>query len=239
MTMEGKFQTSFIPKTNFGSAPAPQRHPTNIFTLVSLIIFIVCIALAAAAFGYTMYLNNSVSTASANLKTELAQLSNTTATPSLSDISRTDSQIKGVESLLAGHVAPSGIFAFLANNTLQNVRFSDFSYTAGVAGGTGGGNGQNAVNGRANTISMKGQAASFADVALQAAQFSSPANAKYIRNPVFSDLGLDASGNVTFSFTANVIPSAFNYSQAVTGTSSPFQAASSGTNTPVSSPTGP
>jgi hypothetical protein len=234
MPMEGKFQTSFIPKSNFGPTPLPkQRRPTNLFTLVSLIIFIVVIALAVAAFAYTLYLNNRVKTADTNLQNQLAQLNSS----SINDISRTDSRIKGVESLLAGHIAPSGIFTFLANNTMQNVRFSNFSYTAGGSSGQNGG-GSGAAS-AANTITMNGQAASFADVALQAQQFSSQASQQYITNPVFSNLGLDSSGNVTFSFTANIIPSAFTYSQQITGTSSPFQPAGSASSTPVSSPTGP
>lgn len=192
--MEVKTQTSFIPKKNFVPGPSLQsvRH-TSLLTLISACIFMLSVALAIGVFGYNIYLGNRITSYKKDLTDAIAKLDPAT----VNELSRTDERIQAATALLANHVDPSNILNFLGTVTLQNVRFSDFDYTA--------------TDNQKITLTMDGQADSFSDVALQANEFALSENQKYFHNPTFGNLALDPSGNVTFQFTTDVDPKAFVY----------------------------
>ncbi|MEK7187122.1 MAG: hypothetical protein AAB690_02395, partial [Patescibacteria group bacterium] len=90
-------------------------------------------------------------------------------------------------------------FDFLESSTLKSVRFTDFSYGTSPAG---------------VELVMKGQARSYAAVALQSDLFT---KSSHFKNPVFSDLGLDESGNIIFTFRAIVNPNLISYQKQIEG----------------------
>ena len=94
------------------------------------------------------------------------------------------------------HLAPSSIFAFLSQETLQKVRFTSFTYTVGSAD-------------KGPTIALQGIADSFATVALQSDQLGS---SKVLKDVIFSDITIETNGGVGFSVAASLDPSFILYS---------------------------
>lgn len=207
--MDSQFQTSFIPKRPLiDKTPAKPPHARNIGTVIASIILVTVIALAAGVFAYNIYVNKRTD----SLKTQLSQVVADLQPNLINNLSRLNDRIVSTNSLLAKHIALSGFFSFLGDTTLVNIRFSSFDY------------GTNS-NSNLLTIKMIGQAKSFSDIALQAEKFADPQYAAYIKSPVFSNLGLDKSGNVTFSFSASIDPSTYLYSKTLSGSAAPTNTA--------------
>lgn len=194
--MEGKFQTSFIPKkpiTATASTQVRSSSGVNIVTLVSVVIFIISLALAGAVFLYETYLEHSI----AQMKSEFTENENAFDPNSINIYTKLNDRINVANTLLNQHISASNLFDVLEQSTLQTVRFSDFNYTY--------------VNPTEISLSMKGQAKSYNAIAKQSDVFSQDPTSKYIHNPVFANLDLDQSGNVIFTFTADIDPSQLLY----------------------------
>jgi hypothetical protein len=216
--MEGKFQTSFIPKAGLTpNGVGRPVHTTNFFTLIATVVFITSIALGLAVFGYKYYLDKNNTKLKSGLQTELAKFE-----PSLvAELSRLDNRIESTKDLLNNHIALSSFFSFLSEKTLKTVRFTNFRYAIDTA--------SNKI-----TVTMDGQAQSFSAVALQADQFSDTENQHVIQEPLFSGLTLDEKGNIKFTFTGKVNPSELLYRNIAKDTTSAV-VVSTGTTTTASS----
>ena len=148
-------------------------------------MLIISIVLSIGVFLYKGYLAQNIAAQSATLSRAQAVFE-----PNLiRDLIRLDTRINESKRLLAGHVAVSPFFELLGGTTLQNIAFQSLNFSV--------------VGGKA-TVSMKGQARSFSDIALQSDVF---AKTKQIRDPIFADLNLDQTGNVVFSLSAALDPS--------------------------------
>ena len=102
--------------------------------------------------------------------------------------------------LLNSHVAVSPIFSMLNGITMHTVRFTKFGYDLGTGP-------------KANVdVKMSGIAVGYRSVALQSDLL---AQNKNIINPVFSNLNLDASGNVLFDLEFSVNPDFVNYKKSL------------------------
>lgn len=195
--MDGKLQTSFIPKKPITETTVFRRPQTvSIFTLISIIIFIISLASAAGVFLYQRYLVGQI----ADMNSRLAKAKNAFEPSFVTTVTNLSNRIAAAKKILDAHTVVSPLFDLLAGETLQNVRFDNFSYQLSDAG--------------ASTISMSGQAKSFNAVALQSDVFGQD---KRLKNPVFSDLNLDQSGNVIFKFTATVDASYLSYRKNLSG----------------------
>src|SRR5690606_6243391 len=115
----------------------------------------------------------------------------------VAEILRRNNRLISAGSLINSHTALSPFFAFLEASTLGSVRFSDFHFEFVE---------------RAPLVSMRGEAESYSALALQADVLNKSSN---FRNPVFSNIALDESGNVTFSFEAELDPALISYRRAV------------------------
>ena len=202
--MDPQVQASFIPKRSLESAPR-EGGPFGLLFLIALLVFIASIASAGGAFLYTQYLQNAATSKAKSLA--LAEGAFDPGT--IEDLVRTDSRLTQSKTLLAKHTAVSGVFAFLATQTLERVSFSSFSFV------------QNA-DGTAKIL-LKGTANSFSTVALQSDQFGSN---KLLKNVVFSAITVDTNGMVGFVVSADLDPSVFSYENSI-GTSAPVPAATS------------
>jgi len=191
--MDPKFQSSFIPKGPINTAGSLSRGPIikqrNIFGIIGMFIFVVTVILAIGVFGYTKYLESSISKMGDELEQARAALD-----PSvIKELSLLDARINATKNLLDNHIVLSPVFDFLEGSTLQAVRFTNFDYASGDKG---------------LSLSMNGQSRGYASVALQSDKFN---ESKYIKSPVFSDLTLDEKGNVLFSFKATLDPQIVSY----------------------------
>jgi hypothetical protein len=190
--MAQEFQTSFIPKKTF-DAGAPARPSgsslSNILSFVAFVLLLVSILGAGGIFLYGRFLISSIE----SKKQSLERAKNAFEPELIRELSRLDAKLRVSQELLDKHIAPSGIFDLLEDITLETVRFSDMAYSFEKDG---------------IKLSLQGEALSFASVALQSDEFGKN---RSIREPVFSGLTLDDSGNVEFAVTAFVDPSVLSY----------------------------
>ena len=190
--MDPQVQASFIPKKSLDVSAAPHGGGfSGLVFLISLLIFISSLVAAGAAFAYTQYLHNAIASKSKSLALDEGAYDPGT----IQDLVRLDSRLTQAKILLDKHVAVTGIFAFLATQTLPNVSFGSFDYALGNDGSA--------------KITLTGTADSFSTVALQSDQFGGN---KLLKDVVFSGITADATGRVSFSVSATVDPSVLSYS---------------------------
>ncbi len=200
-------QASFIPKKPLGVGPLSRAAGGGwggVLFLICLFAFVVSVLGAAGVFGYQQLLKSSI----AGKKDSLKKAEGAFNPSVIQELIRIDSRISEGQHLLQKHIAPSGIFTFLAAQTLEAVQFDNFDYTSGSDG--------------AAQITLAGQANSFATIALQSDQFSA---SKVLKNVVFSGIALGSGGKVAFSVTARVDPALINYAQNLGSAAAPQPAA--------------
>lgn len=218
--MEPKFKTSFIPKTPMAeSGPKKKKGGgksslMGLVTLITLIIFLAAIALGVGVFLYQQFLEQSIESKSQSLERARAAFEPAV----IEELARLDKRIDVAQTLLANHTAPSALFAFLEDNTLQTIQFTDFRFSI--------------LEGGQASVSTSGVAASFSAVVLQSDVFS---QSRAIRNPIFSNLNLNQEGDVVFEFSAEVDPSLISYSETLGARPQP--APTSGTTSPAADET--
>jgi hypothetical protein len=216
--MENKFQTSFIPKNSLDNGHVKIKTPLNVLFLVSMVIVTLTILSAGGVFGYSLFLSKRID----SLSKELAIKEKTFDYDKVEEIVRVDNKLDAAAALLESHTAVSGVFAYLEENTLKNLRFNDFEYSY--------------ISPTRVSVAMRGQARTFGAVAKQAELFSTASKQSGLNEPIFSDLDLDENGNVTFSFLADVDPTLISYENNLPSASASVPAT---TPTPVSTSTHP
>ncbi len=190
--METKFQTSFIPKQPVTAEAPHHASASSLFFLLSFIAFMASVAAAGGVFIYAQVVNKSIQAGT----NQLTLNKNAFDPNTISELTRLNDRINAAETLLKKHKSVSTLFLVLANSTLRNVRFNDFSY-AGTDDKI--------------SLTMKGQATSYETVALQSKEFTNPDLKNVFRSPLFGDLTLDNQGNVSFTFSTNIDPLLVDY----------------------------
>jgi hypothetical protein len=195
--MDPQVSPSFIPKKSLETVSArPSGKGTGLFLLIAILIFMASVIAAGAVFAYEKLLTQSITSKSNSLS-----LNQKAYDPGvIQELSRMDSRINEAKKLLASHIAPSAIFAFLSQQTLEKVQFNAYDYALSPDGSA--------------KITLSGIADSFSTVALQSDQFGA---SKILKEVVFSGVTVDAtSGKVNFSVNAVIDPSLIVYSNAIT-----------------------
>ncbi len=164
----------------------------NLVSLIVSVIFIVTIATAAGLYFYSKVLDTKVTNETKTLQENEDRLELTT----LEQYIRLDDRIEAAKQILHNHTAVTPIFDTLQKTVLKSIQFSSLTLTFG---------GQDKIS-----LSMKGQTLNYGSIAFQSDILSKDENG-LIKNPIFSDLNLDPSGNVSFSFTATLDPSLILY----------------------------
>ncbi len=189
--MPPQVPTSFIPKKPLDTGNAyHESGGVGFFFFIALFIFIASLVAGGGVFAYQGFLTSSIASKSASLQAAEGAFDLAT----VQDLIRLDSRINNANVLLSSHVAPSGIFNFLSQQTLANVQFTDFQYAL-QSDGTA-------------SIIMAGVADSFSSVALQSDQFGA---SKLLKDVVFFDIKVGTNGTVSFSVAATIDPSLINY----------------------------
>lgn len=189
--MDTKFQTSFIPKKALAEATSrPRSESVSIFLIISVIIFILTLAVAGGLFAYKRVLIGNIE----EMNRRLAEAKNSFEPESIEQWNRLNKRIEAAKKLLVAHTVVSPIFELLENSTLATVRFDSFLYDLKDNG--------------TSYLTLTGRATQYTSVALQSDIFSQD---RYIKNPVFSDLNPDQNGNIVFKFSATVDPALVSY----------------------------
>ena len=212
--MDPQVQSSFIPKKSLDISATRNESSFGLLFLIALLVFIASLVAAGGSFAYTGYLHNAIDS-----KAKSLALAEGAFDPgAIEDLVRLDSRLNQSKALLADHVAVSGVFALLSQQTLANVSFSNFEYDLNPDGTA--------------KITMTGTADSFSTVALQSDQFG---GSKLLKNVVFSGITVNTNGSVGFSVTATIDPSVFAYVSSLSATnttSASTPTAPTGTTTP-------
>ncbi|MCU0660618.1 MAG: hypothetical protein MUD00_03365 [Candidatus Pacebacteria bacterium] len=200
--MDSDFKTSFIPKKPLAEERVPVK--TRSFGLVSLIAGVIFFATLLAGVGVYLY-KSSLTSQVAELSTSLAR-ARAAFEPSLVETLQTlDKRLNASKEVLALHTTVSPIFRSLEDLTLKSVRFTKFGYEVDPD--------TNRI-----TVKMSGTARSYTSIALQSDMLGKN---KYFRDVVFSNLQLDAAGNVGFDLGFSVDPAYLNYSNTISAQSAP------------------
>ncbi|HYF12994.1 MAG TPA: PilN domain-containing protein [Candidatus Paceibacterota bacterium] len=207
--MDPQVGASFIPKKPLVSDRSGRGRSFGLLTLLCVLIFIASLLSAVGAFLYQGYLNTSL----AAKKASLEKYEGAYDLPTIQTLVRFDSRINSARNVLQNHLAPSAIFFFLAQQTLERVQLTSFDFTVGDDGTA--------------IISMNGLANSFSTIALQSDQLGA---SKVLKDVVFSNISVEPEGKVSFSVTATVDPSLYLYSKTLG--SNTILPAESGTTTP-------
>ena len=190
--METGIQNSFIPHDVSESAlQARERGLMDLVVLVSIVLLIASIALAAGVFLYEQYLDTSAKSKVNQLKIAKAQFDSAL----IQEFSRLDDRMQNADAILGSHIAPSVFFHMLEANTLTTVSFRSLDFQASSEEGM--------------AVKMRGIAKSVNSIALQADFFS---RVGIITSPIFSNIDRQLDG-AHFVFSAIVNPSAIRYAQ--------------------------
>ena len=192
--MEGKLQTSFIPKqplveNKVKKAPVSR----SIFSIIGWFIFIVVVLASVGVFVYEQYLSGAIASANTDLSNRIKSFD----TASVNHFVQLNARLQAANTLMSNHLAVSTLLGLISGDTIQSVQFTNFIYTYDDGGKL--------------NLALSGKAPDFASVALQSDTFSAQ---PYLKNQVFSNLGLDTDGGVLFRFSASVDPSAIQYKAA-------------------------
>ena len=189
--MEGKLQTSFIPKQPLvENRTRSSPGSIGIFSIIGWFIFIVVIAASVGVFVYEQYITKNIESKNAELSQRVKNFDAAT----IDHFVRLDSRLQAASIILGNHLAVSTLLSLIAEYTVQSVQFTDFKYSYDDGGKI--------------IISLSGKAPNFASVALQSDTFSTK---QYLQNQVFSNLGLDQDGGVLFKFIASVDQATLRY----------------------------
>ncbi len=200
--MNPKFQSSFIPKGTAAAASSgisidKVKKQKNFLSFIAGTFFFISLVLALGVFGYKLYLSNHID----DLAIKLQEGKDSLQVESIEELIKLNKRIIATNELIQKHQVLSPLFSLLEQETLKNVRFNSFSYTGASSGGL---------------LMMKGEARGYAALALQADALE---RTEKLRDLVFSDFGLDAKGNVTFSLQASVNPELSSYTHSLSTSS--------------------
>lgn len=198
--MQERVKTSFIPKQSLKVNRVPRKaggSPVGIVNIVAIFIFVLAIVGSAGVFLYEQFLKTNI----ASKRESLERARSAFEPATIKELSRLNTRLVIGQELLNAHASYSRLFDEIELLTLQNVRFSEFSLMETEPGVMG--------------ISMKGAAANFNALALQADTFG---KSRVIQNPIFSDFNVDQFGAVIFTFEGTINTSEIAYTPR-TGTS--------------------
>jgi|AntRauTorckE6833_2_1112554.scaffolds.fasta_scaffold00565_17 hypothetical protein len=181
---EQKFTTSFIPKkpvTTVSSGGKLKRKGSDLFTLVTFVIFITIVVIAVGTYLYKIKLESDVQQQVARIEEEAKSIDQAF----LDEVIRLDSRISTVRKLLDNHLAPTQLFAVLEKHTYKAVKFNNLSYS---------------LSGNDVTLSGSGIAVGYESIVLQSDEYGKAG----IRDVIFSGLQQNEQGIVSFSFSGKM-----------------------------------
>ncbi len=189
--MDGAPQTTFIPRKPVSDAATVRAAGGNMFITFGSLVLAVAVLATGALFAYqNFYLANTLK----NDQNNLAAASGHFDATFLQKMATLSNQLSAARAVLGQHTALSGFFDFLAANTVVSVRFNKFSYVSA----------NNAL-----TVTLNGQAANFAALDAQVAQFNQ--STSILQNANFGSIAVTKTGNVTFTLTGTIPAASVSY----------------------------
>lgn len=173
-------ETSLIPKKFSVPRPMAAGEGFGAFFRIGLIVFLAAAVFTGGLYFYRNFLENSL----ISQKSILEKLEVEFEPSLIAELERVSNAIIAARDILRLHGKATPIFEnILEKNTLAAVNFSTFAYSA-----------------EKNTITLGGEAASYADVASQSGVFEALPD---VLSATFSNLSLRESG--TIGFNLNIV----------------------------------
>ncbi|HEY4510546.1 MAG TPA: hypothetical protein VJJ73_01785 [Candidatus Paceibacterota bacterium] len=168
---------SFIPKKTFEAPEAVSAGPGFLVSFGAVIL-----VLSGLAFGATYFYRSALVKNRNGLAESLKRARDAFDPALINQFISTSSKIKEAKLVMENHQDLLPLFDLINNSTLKNVRFTNFDYSITKNDGP--------------FLTMKGEAPSYADLAIQADQFEKNEN---IKSVLFSGLSLGDKGQVLFT----------------------------------------
>lgn len=189
---------SFIPKEPLlrGDTVVRRRPVIGLSFLIGFIMFALALLVAGALFIYENELIEDLQESQDELRLVNDQLEKSDIVQSIEELRELRDQIGRVSTVLDGHIAISEIFTFLEETTLSTVSFGSFQLSTDPEGD-------------AATITMSGQASSYADLANQSAVYSDQSD--ILTKYDIGGLAVTEAGTISFSLTGTIDIDALKY----------------------------
>lgn len=192
--MDQNFQTSFIPKKPIIKERVASTQSVGILLVAAIFILFTVLLATGGFYFYKGVLSKNIT----DMKNTLVLAQNRFELSKIAELQVLNKRLSAATEILSKHLALTPIFAGLETITMKTVRYTKFSYVVGTE------------KTPSIKIKMSGVATGYRSVALQSDLFGASKN---FFNPIFSNLTLDASGNVLFDLDFSVDPSFVNYKQ--------------------------
>jgi len=200
METNNNFKTSFIPKQSVVDNPANKvSRPISLMTTITFVVLLLSVALAGGAYGYIQLLKNEINrpcpdstvaeTTGCGLKASLEKERQALDDGLLVEFRRLGAKLTLAERLLDQHITALPILVLLQGETTETVRYDSLNYND-------------------KTLQISGVARSYEDIAVQSNVFDKE---KAISGFIFSDLNLDANGNVAFKLIITIDDKLLDY----------------------------
>lgn len=182
--MAPNFQSSFIPKDSPTQSPL-QKKSVGLFGMLSILLLIISIALAAGLFVYSGIVKSNIE----SLKSEMDQSVNSIDEKTISEMTKFSDRLNVVQGIVSKHQVISNFLSLLSSLTVNNVEYNEFHYSIMQSGTV--------------LVTLNGKARDYATLALQQDIFSKN---KYIKSSKFEELQLSGKGQVSFKLTIEADP---------------------------------
>jgi len=181
--MPDNIPASFIPKKTSTVRKPTRAARVGLFFLIAVIAFILALASAIGVFLYGGITKRNIESKAASLERakEAFEIS------LIEELSRLDNRIESSKQILGSHTVMTTLFNALGDSTLKSVKFDTFSLASNEKGEV--------------KMMLSGIARDYASIVLQSEVL---AESKFFKNIVFSNLGLDLNGDVTFDIETTV-----------------------------------
>jgi len=187
--MDKEFKTTFIPKKNLATSkvkPAESkksRARRSLFGILALLLFVTAIVSTIGVYLFKISLARTI-----NSRIESINRAEKAFEPSaILELKKLDIRLRAGTELLNNHIAISDFLESLAESTLPEVTFFDFSFSGGEV----------------NEVSMSGEAEGYLQIAQQSDIFE---DNQYIQNHIFQDFSSTDTGRVSFSLQFTLDP---------------------------------
>jgi len=175
--------TSFIPKARL-TAPTYSRKSVGVGFFIALLLLL----LSAGIFGGLYFYKKSLQTEIGSAAVSLELAKKAFEENLITSLSQLNSSVNVAKVLFGQHQATTQVFKLIGDSTLKDVSFSNFNYN---------------FSGKSATVSMNGEAKSYASVAIQAKIFE---ESGFIDKVIFSGLSLKGAGKVNFNVELSFNP---------------------------------
>jgi hypothetical protein len=191
--MDKEFKTTFIPKKNLAGAKKSEssrsKAQKSLLGLIALLLFITSAVSIAGVFLYKIRIASLL-----NSRIDSINRAEKAFEPAvIVELKKLDVRLQAGAQLLENHIAISDFLKSLAESTLPDVSFADFSFSYVPDG---------------SEIAISGEARGYLQIAQQSDVFEDNI---YIQNHIFSDFSLTDTGRITFSLQFTLNPALMSF----------------------------